>query len=564
MVTRRLARGVLLLALSPIACSEPPQPEAHDVNQRLAGLDQDLLPGSRGEGVRALQEYLGQFGYFPNETLARSYPAWRPAVSHAPTPGVYDEATADAVKALQRNMGLAEVGIVNADTRALVNQARCGMPDNVPRLDPSDKFDAGTRRWPGPIVTWKITNPGPNTGAINWDNTPITVGQAVTAFAAGLATWTPRTGLTFQQITNGGSADITITFASTGGFSAVTTNGGATMTFNTGGGWSTSDTQKPNTADLQTVVMHEMGHSLGLNHSSFTSANMFPITPQVFRTLSIDDYVAVSVLYNRWQQLPGGAHDIGAGGVFPNSHVWITGTTPDANGDFGIYKFNGSGWTQSIGVGLRIATEADGHAWVVNKAGDIYRRTTSDPTTGTWQLMTFNSKAYDIGVGANGSVWIISRTLASGQDYKILKFDGSGHWNEPSDLGGAVRISVGNDGVPWVVNAGGAIYRRSADSLTGSWTLLQGSGRDIGANGSNTQNGLYAWKIGTQAGAGNGFDFDIATFNKQDACCASSLPPAQAKNGNWLTIPGGAVAISVDATGLPWVVNSAGAIFRAL
>jgi hypothetical protein len=49
--------------------------------------------------------------------------------------------------------------------------------------------------------------------------------------------------------------------------------------------------------DLQTVVTHEIGHFLGLDHSSVIKATMFPFAPPLERTLSYDDVAAMSSLY---------------------------------------------------------------------------------------------------------------------------------------------------------------------------------------------------------------------------------------------------------------------------
>jgi hypothetical protein len=49
--------------------------------------------------------------------------------------------------------------------------------------------------------------------------------------------------------------------------------------------------------DLQTVVTHEIGHFLGLDHSAVVKAMMFPFAPPMERALSYDDVAAISTLY---------------------------------------------------------------------------------------------------------------------------------------------------------------------------------------------------------------------------------------------------------------------------
>jgi hypothetical protein len=64
-------------------------------------------------------------------------------------------------------------------------------------------------------------------------------------------------------------------------------------------------------------------------------------------------------------------------------------------------------------------------------------------------------RARDIGIGADGSVWVIG--VDDHRDgHSIYRFNGSG-WDKVS--GKASQISVGPDGEPWVVNREGDIYR---------------------------------------------------------------------------------------------------------
>jgi peptidoglycan hydrolase-like protein with peptidoglycan-binding domain len=414
-----LATYAVLLAC-PIACSPEAEPDVQDPQATLTSLDVDLGPNSHGSQVRAVQQYLKAYGYFPNERLAREFPAWRPAVSMAPDFGTYDQSTADAVKALQRNSGLTEVGIVDAATRAVLRKSRCGVPDNIPKLDPANKFDAVARPFAGPGVSWTLTNTAHTGALIGTTGVEITIQQATAALTAAFNAWQPQTGLAFQQVS--GAADITISFQSTcdmNNYCGSGVSSGPVIHLNVGGGWSLANSPPVGAADLQTVAMHEIGHSLGIAHSSIDAALMAWDTGGAFRTLRVDDIVAAHVLYNNWQNIPGFANDIAAGA---GSNVWIIGTTPVGNGNFNIYKFNGgTGWTPSDGGGVRIATEADGHAWVVNAGGQIFRRNSIDPTVPGWQDWTLGASARDIGVGLNGSVWIISNTPVGCCNFTIKK-----------------------------------------------------------------------------------------------------------------------------------------------
>jgi len=62
-------------------------------------------------------------------------------------------------------------------------------------------------------------------------------------------------------------------------------------------------------SDLQTVVTHEIGHFLGLDHSAVVRAMMFPFAPPLERTLSYDDVAAIASLY------PKGSPDVPVGSI---------------------------------------------------------------------------------------------------------------------------------------------------------------------------------------------------------------------------------------------------------
>ena len=73
-----------------------------------------------------------------------------------------------------------------------------------------------------------------------------------------------------------------------------------------------------------------------------------------------------------------------------------------------------------------------------------------------------------------------------------------------------MRIAVGPNGVPWLVNSAGQIWRRdSSDPSSGGWTQLPGGGRDI-----SIQDGNYAWLIGGDTVPGGS---SIFLWNEQPA-----------------------------------------------
>jgi hypothetical protein len=86
--------------------------------------------------------------------------------------------------------------------------------------------------------------------------------------------------------------------------------------------------------------------------------------------------------------------------------------------------------------------------WVVNDEDRIFRLEGSQ-----WHRVPGSAK--DIGIGADGSVWVIGADERAG-GYGVYRYNGSGWTKIP---GSGRQISVGPDGSPWVVNRDGYIYR---------------------------------------------------------------------------------------------------------
>jgi peptidoglycan hydrolase-like protein with peptidoglycan-binding domain len=168
--------------------------------------EQDLAPGSHGEGVRAVHAYLAKFGYLPNPDLQRQYPAWRPITPDLPAdPSVYDQHSAAAVRALQAGSNLSVTGVVDSATRALMRLPRCGVPDGISDSDPANKFALLNERWSERTVSWRLVNaPVLNTTVVR---------QAI---AGALSTWTNNSLELFRE-SSGTSADILVKFAAIDG-----------------------------------------------------------------------------------------------------------------------------------------------------------------------------------------------------------------------------------------------------------------------------------------------------------------------------------------------------------
>lgn len=219
-----------------------------------------------------------------------------------------------------------------------------------------------------------------------------------------------------------------------------------------------------------------------------------------------------------WQRLNGSAYDIGVGA---NGDVWVIGTDREPGG-FGIYNISGSAGFSVDGGAIRIDVDPDGNPWIINDEDNIYRWINGD-----WQRLP--GEALDVGIGADGSVWVAS--------YEGIYFwDGQG-W---IDFGGSgSRIDVGPDGRPWVVGFSDRIYTL----VDNHWQRLPGSAGDIsvGADGS-------VWVVAPSELSSDGFEERRNIYRWNGFA--------------WDRVSGDAIDISVGPDGMPWVTNLFADIYR--
>ena len=216
-----------------------------------------------------------------------------------------------------------------------------------------------------------------------------------------------------------------------------------------------------------------------------------------------------------WQLLDGAAKDIGVG---KDGSAWVIGTAA-VPGGFEIYRRGPSSWPRVAGGAVRIAVEPSGNAWVVNSGQSVFRfdGATFQPVAGI--------TATDIGVGADGTVWVIGSQAVPG-GFNILRLTGS-TWNVVP--GGALRIAVDPSGKAWVVNSTNTIFRHDG----ANWVQVTGAAKDVGvgADGSvwitRADGGMDRWN-------GTG----------------------------WTRKSGGAVQVAVGPDGNAWVVNGGNQIYR--
>jgi peptidoglycan hydrolase-like protein with peptidoglycan-binding domain len=563
-MTRRWLTGAIgIVCYVVTGCADGPEGSAEQSGDSAAVgassvLAGDLGLGARGDDVRRVQDYLKEFGYFPNAELARTYSSWWPSVSSTPEEwGVYDELTGKAVRQLQTNFGLEATGVVDQATWSVLHTPRCAVPDGIPARNQHSKFayNSNGQVWPDRTLTWKL---------INTDD--VTQAQAEAAISAAFATWAAQTSMTFTKVGATATADLSIRFQSIDGKPAERNKlAGAlpwpspALVFDTAETWSVAATTPSTAVDLQTVALHEIGHVLNLEHSSSAlggvEAAMYPTYDEQDRTLHSDDKTAISALYDDGLQLPGQATDIGLGA---DGSAWIVSMTPTAGG-YTIRKWNTAtaNWTTAVGNGgaLRIAVSPSGVPWVVNDAGLIFQRSSSSASSGTWQPRPGCAK--DIGIGANGSVWSISCTFTGDGGYLVQHWNGA-NWVLDSTGSAGYNIAVDAAGKPWINGWLGIPFRKtSASPTSGTWEVVPAwnpiAVTDVGIGPAGDGPWSTPWVIGTTSGPG-GFSIHVWVEQPEND---GGAPQAS----EWYQVTGFASRISVGPNG-PWIVNGAGSIFR--
>jgi hypothetical protein len=234
--------------------------------------------------------------------------------------------------------------------------------------------------------------------------------------------------------------------------------------------------------------------------------------------------------FTQWTHVQGLAQDIGAGG----DEVWIVGTNDVGNGNFGILRWNGSGWEPKPGGAVRIAVGPAGLPWIVAANGAV------SSWSGNGWAPRAQIDAIDIAVCGKG-------TFVLDRNQELYKLDLMEHgWERQRVVGRArwSRLAAHPNGSVWVVSGDdspenpGSIYvfppgTSECRNLPGSAAHDIG----IGKNGS-------VWSIGRDP-AGSGYG--IYQWRGRD---------------KWAKLNGAGEQISVDGNGIAWIVARDHTIWR--
>ncbi|PIA40348.1 hypothetical protein AQUCO_02500204v1 [Aquilegia coerulea] len=293
---------VSILVLLPILFARtPPSDDLHNKKPNAFDFLKNLQGCHKGEnvtGVHELKHYLEKFGYLSDHVDDDDF----------------DEFLESALKKYQTNYHLNTTGTLDAETVEKMKKPRCGIPDVVngtSTMQPGKKkrhdstklhtvghysFFPGNPKWTH--LTYAF-----DTSA----NRDILAPIFVTVFSK----WSAVSLFTFEEIADYTVSDIVIgvhsgshgdgnPFDGPGGTLAhAFAPSDGRLHFDADESWSTSTVPVAGSIDLQTVALHEVGHILGLEHSEFEGALMYPsVEPGVRKDIAQDDINGIQALYN--------------------------------------------------------------------------------------------------------------------------------------------------------------------------------------------------------------------------------------------------------------------------
>ncbi len=207
--------------------------------------------------------------------------------------------------------------------------------------------------------------------------------------------------------------------------------------------------------------------------------------------------------------------------VAVGSGASVFGVSPNGQ----VYQWNAGSktWVQVPGTLSGIAVGANGAAWGVNAAQQIF--TTGQVTRGYQSFSLAAGSLTQISLGADGSTWGLN-----GNTVEYFN-TGTQSFVPVSGAPSLTQISVGVGADVWGVDASGNIYQYNASA--GTWNSIPGqlSFIQAGADGS-------VWGINA---SGQTYKFS---------------------NGGWVNIPGALQTLSVGGDGTVWGINAQQQIYR--
>ncbi|KAL5199644.1 hypothetical protein ABZP36_020847 [Zizania latifolia] len=289
---------------------KPPFPNPWSAFKKLSGCHF----GDERRGLAKLKDYLWHFGYIPEASSSGRFN------------DLFDADMELAIKTYQSNFGLRVTGELDVATVTQMMAPRCGVADVVNGTSTMGNSSAVGLRGRGlfsyfsgsPMWSKKTLK-----YAIATSETSIDMATLSLVFARAFARWSAATMFSFTETAPDADADITIGFhagdhgdgsAFDGPLGTLAhafspTDGrlhlDATETWVADGDVTLASSA--DAFDLESVAVHEIGHILGLDHSSLPDSIMYPtIAPRTMKVnLAADDVQGIQSLYEGNPNLEG-------------------------------------------------------------------------------------------------------------------------------------------------------------------------------------------------------------------------------------------------------------------
>ncbi|MET0622159.1 MAG: matrixin family metalloprotease [Pyrinomonadaceae bacterium] len=273
-------------------------------------LNRTLKLGDSGPAVFALHGFLSELGYLQPNILHAHLPitqlaefdevrAYLSSLPKPASPGKYDEETAKAVRSFQKNYNLPGDGTLDEVTLEEMRRPRCRVPD-VPGVTFFPSFrDADIRSnpvcaWDSRELSWHVAE-APNVDPATFK----------AAFVEMVNKWAQLARLTLRE---GGIGSNLQAFKYSGdgsggvyAYAYFPCSGRVSgdQYYDANDAWSLANATPANKADLKTILLHELGHALGLGHTGVAAAVMYPTLAfgDQKREPTADDRTGITQLY---------------------------------------------------------------------------------------------------------------------------------------------------------------------------------------------------------------------------------------------------------------------------